>query len=85
MQNFKGGTHTWKMKRKNALLLTRRFGASGGVFPQEVLWECGSLSPARTFVNPRLRQAAGALAAMPALHNRTANTERKIIEKLNIT
>jgi len=25
---------------------------SGGVFPQTVLWEFGSLSPARTFVAP---------------------------------
>ena len=29
-----------------------RFHASGGVCPQTVLWEFGSLSPARTFVNP---------------------------------
>jgi len=29
-----------------------RFHASGGVFPQTVLWEFGSLSPARTFVEP---------------------------------
>ena len=29
-----------------------RFHASGGVCPQTVLWEFGSLSPARTFVKP---------------------------------
>jgi hypothetical protein len=40
-----------------------RFHASGGVRPQTVLWEFGSLSPARTFVNPRLREAATTLAA----------------------
>jgi len=40
------------------------FHASGGVCPQTVLWEFGSLSPARTFVNPRLREAAATLAAM---------------------
>jgi len=29
-----------------------RLHASGGVCPQTVLWEFGSLSPARAFVNP---------------------------------
>jgi len=29
-----------------------RFHASGGVRPQKRLWEFGSLSPARTFVEP---------------------------------
>jgi hypothetical protein len=29
-----------------------RFHASGGVFPQTILWEFGSLSPARAFVKP---------------------------------
>jgi len=29
-----------------------RFHASGGVFPQTVLWGFGSLLPARTFVYP---------------------------------
>jgi hypothetical protein len=29
-----------------------RFHASGGVSPQTVLWEFGSVSPARTFVKP---------------------------------
>jgi hypothetical protein len=28
------------------------FHASGGVCPQTVLWEFGSVSPARTFVSP---------------------------------
>jgi hypothetical protein len=40
-----------------------RFHASGGVCPQTVLWEFGSVSPARTFVNPRLREAATTLSA----------------------
>ena len=30
----------------------KRFHASGGVFPQTVLWEFGSLSPARNFGEP---------------------------------
>ena len=29
-----------------------RFHASGGVFPQTILWEFGSLSPVRAFVEP---------------------------------
>jgi hypothetical protein len=36
-----------------------RFGASGGVTPQKVLYENESLSPATPAVSPRLRQAAG--------------------------
>ena len=47
-----------------------RFHASGGVCPQTVLWEFGSLSPARTFVNPRLREAATALGASGARQQR---------------
>ena len=43
-----------------------RFHASGGVCPLKHLWEFGSLSPARTFVNPRLREAATTLAASGA-------------------
>jgi len=30
--------------------VNERFHASGGVFPQTVLWVFGSLSPAQTFV-----------------------------------
>jgi len=41
-----------------------RFHASGGVCPQTVLWEFGSVPPARTFVPPRLREAATTLAVM---------------------
>jgi len=41
----------------------RQFGASGGVCPQKHLCEFASASPARTFVSPRLREAAGTLAA----------------------
>jgi len=40
-------TSRWKMPALN-----ERFHASGGVFPQIVLWEFESLSPARTFVEP---------------------------------
>jgi len=36
-----------------------RFDATAAVAPQKRQWEFGSLSPARTFVNPRLREAAG--------------------------
>ena len=43
-----------------------RFHASGGVCPQKHLWEFGSVSPARTFVNPRLREAATTLPASGA-------------------
>jgi hypothetical protein len=40
-----------------------RFHVSGGVCPQTVLCEFGSVSPARTFVTPRLRKAAETLGA----------------------
>jgi hypothetical protein len=45
-----------------------RFHASGGVCPQKHLWEFGSLSPARTFVPPRLREATTTLAATRGLN-----------------
>jgi|GEM_PF-2018317 len=48
-----------------------RFHASGGVCPQTVLWEFGSVSPARTFVNPRLREAAIPLSASGGQRVRT--------------
>jgi hypothetical protein len=41
-----------------------RFHASGGVCPQTVLWEFGSVSPARTFVPPRLHKAATPLSVI---------------------
>ena len=41
-----------------------RFHASGGVCPQEHLCKFASASLARTFVPPRLREAAGTLGAM---------------------
>ena len=40
-----------------------RFHASGGVCPQKHLYEFASVSPAQTFVNPRLREAAGRCAS----------------------
>ena len=40
-----------------------RFHTSGGVRPQKHLCEVASVSPAQTFVNPRLRKAAGTLSA----------------------
>jgi len=46
-----------------------RFHASGGVCPQTVLCEFASASPARTFVSPRLRKAAGTLQASWQLDN----------------
>jgi hypothetical protein len=47
-----------------------RFHASGGVCPQTVLCEFASASPARTFVNPRLREAAGTLSESGGQHKR---------------
>ena len=44
--------------RQNHTEKNWRFYASGGVCPQKHLCEFGSVSPARTFVNPRLREAA---------------------------
>jgi len=41
--------------------LNGRFHASGGVSPQEHLCKLASTPPARNFVNPRLREAAGTL------------------------
>ena len=59
---------TAKFDRKKGLKCTahnERFHASGGVFPQTVLCGFGSLSPARTFVEPPpLRQAATPLCAI---------------------
>jgi len=40
------------VESKKCPAANERFHASGGVFPQTVLWEFGSLSPARTFVKP---------------------------------
>ena len=37
---------------EQATAANERFHASGGVCPQKVLLEFGSLSPARTFVKP---------------------------------
>ena len=48
-----------------------RFHASGGVTPQTVLYEFASVSPARTFVNPRLREAAGTLGVSSGQRNWT--------------
>ena len=45
------------MKRKTSA--NERFHASGGVFPQTVLWEFGSVSPARTFVSRRCAKPLG--------------------------
>ena len=43
---------TKKEMNRGKTAANERFHASGGVFPQTVLWEFGSLSPARTFVEP---------------------------------
>ena len=40
------------MKRKNGQRLTKRFSASGGVAPQKVLWDFGSLLPRNTDHQP---------------------------------
>jgi hypothetical protein len=52
-----------KEDKTKRLLLTGRFGASGGAAPQKVLCSFASLPPARASVSRRLRQAAVALAA----------------------
>ena len=39
-------------KQEKTPAVNERFHASGGVCPQTVLWKFGSLSPARTFVEP---------------------------------
>jgi hypothetical protein len=50
-------------ERKNELLPTRRFGASGGAAPQKRQCSFSSSPPARASVSRRLRQAAWALGA----------------------
>jgi hypothetical protein len=50
--------------RLKATAANERFGASGGVSPQEKEYEIARKYPARTVVFPRLRQAAGTLAAI---------------------
>jgi len=45
----------------NSAAYNGRFHASGGVCPQKHLCKFASFAPARTFVNPRLREAAGTL------------------------
>ena len=52
-----------RLKIRKSTAANERFHASGGVCPQTVLWVFGSLSPARTFVPPRLHKAATTLAA----------------------
>jgi len=54
-----------------------RFHASGGVSPQKHLYKFASASPARTFVNPRLREAAGTLLAMQGLESLKGQARRK--------
>jgi hypothetical protein len=51
------------MKTSKCTSANERFHASGGVCPQKHLWEFGSLSPARTFVPHRLREATTTLGA----------------------
>jgi len=43
-----------------------RFHASGGVFPQTVLWDLEVCRPPEPLWNPRLREAATTLCAMRA-------------------
>jgi hypothetical protein len=52
-----------KEERMTSTASNERFHASGGVCPLTVLWEFGSLTPAGTFVIPRLREAATPLHA----------------------
>ena len=58
-----------------------RFHASGGVCPQTVLWKFGNVSPARTFVNPRLREAATTLGASGRQHGGQRAGNRKVRNK----
>jgi hypothetical protein len=51
------------MKQLKCTAANERFHASGGVCPLTILWEFASASPARTFVSPRLREAAATLVA----------------------
>jgi len=60
------------------LTANERFHASGGVCPQTVLCEFASASPARTFVNPRLREAATTLPAIAGQHIETKKDKWKI-------
>ena len=46
------GENLKKNKGEKQRTANERFHASGGVFPQTVLCGFGSLSPARTFVEP---------------------------------
>jgi hypothetical protein len=48
---------------KNAAADNERFCAIAAASPQKHLCKFGSLSPARTFVPPRLREAASPLGA----------------------
>jgi len=56
-----------------------RFHASGGVCPQKHLCKFGSASPARTFVPPRLREAATTLYGDRASANNKRELKVKII------
>ena len=62
----------------------KRFHASGGVCPLKLLCEFASVYPAGTFVNPRLREAAGTLYAIGAhiggkLHYKPSKFWEKIL------
>jgi hypothetical protein len=57
-----------------------RFHASGGVTPLKVKCEYASAPPARTFVPPRLREAAGTLEAMRAQPSSSADTKKNKVE-----
>ena len=56
----------------------KRFHASGGVCPQEVLWKIGNFPPARTFVEPPLLSASG----RQRRRTPTMKYEKKIIKIL---
>ena len=52
-----------------------RFHKSVGVCPQTVLREFGSLSPAQTFVKPRLREVANTLGVSGGQYSGTTKQE----------
>jgi len=70
------------MDRINKTTANGRFHASGGVCPQKHLYEFASVSPARIFVNPRLREAAGTLAAMQENVSKISQNKKHKINEL---
>jgi len=58
-----------------------RFYESGGVCPPEILCVFAPAPPARTFVSPRLRQAAGTLCVMRRERCRKSNRTENGVQR----